>query len=68
MRLRLEHSVQLCDLQHKEGQGPVGVDPQKATEVIRGLEHFSCEDKLRIAVQSGEGKALEETSLQLSGT
>lgn len=69
MRFRLERSVQLCCLQHKEGRGPVGVGPQKATKVIRGLEHFSCEDKLhgRITIQSGEGKALEETSLQPSG-
>ena len=31
----------------QEGHGPVGVGPEEATEMIRGLEHLSCEDSLR---------------------
>jgi len=27
--------------------GPVGVGPEEATKMIRGLEHLSCEERLR---------------------
>jgi len=26
----------------------VGIGPEEATKMIRGLEHFSCEDRLRM--------------------
>jgi len=31
----------------QEGHRPVGAGPEEATKVIRGLEHLSCEDRLR---------------------
>lgn len=31
----------------QEGCGPVGVSPEEATEMIRGLENLSCEKRLR---------------------
>jgi len=30
-----------------EGHGPVGVGPEEATEMIRGLKHLSYEERLR---------------------
>jgi len=27
--------------------GPVGVGPEEATKMIRGLEHLCCEERLR---------------------
>jgi len=31
----------------QERHGPVGVGPEEATKMIRGLEHLSCEERLR---------------------
>jgi len=31
----------------QEGHGPAGAGPEEATKTIRGLEHLSCEDRLR---------------------
>ncbi|KAK4825667.1 hypothetical protein QYF61_001490 [Mycteria americana] len=31
----------------QEGHGPVGAGPEEATKMVRGLEHLSCEDRLR---------------------
>jgi len=31
----------------QEGHGTVGAGPEEATKMIRGLEHLSCEDRLR---------------------
>jgi len=31
----------------QEGHGPVGVGPEEATKMIQGLEHLSCEERLR---------------------
>jgi len=31
----------------QERHGPVGAGPEEATETIQGLEHLSCEEKLR---------------------
>lgn len=65
MRRHLEHGVQLCGLQHKGGCGTVGVGPQEGQSGDQGAGAPLYEDKLRVGVvQSGEGKALEETSLQ----
>jgi len=44
----------------QESHGPVGVGPEEATKIIRGLEHLCCEERLRVgAVQPAEEKALE---------
>jgi len=29
------------------GHGPVGARPEEATKMVRRLEHFSCEERLR---------------------
>ena len=31
----------------QEGRGAVGAGPEEATEMVRGLEHLSCEERLR---------------------
>ena len=31
----------------QERHGPVGTGPEEATKMIRGLEHLSCEERLR---------------------
>jgi len=31
----------------REGHGPVGVGPEEATKMIQGLQHLSCEERLR---------------------
>ena len=31
----------------QERHGPVGAGPEEATKIIRGLEHLSCEERLR---------------------
>jgi len=31
----------------QERQGPVGAGPEEATKMARGLEHLSCEERLR---------------------
>jgi len=42
----------------QERGGTVGAGPEEATKMIRGLEHLSCEERLRVgAVQPGEEKA-----------
>jgi len=35
------------DLSAQERHGPVGAGPEEATKMIRGLEHLSCEERLR---------------------
>jgi len=41
-----------------EGHGPVGVGPEETTKMVRGLEHLSCEERLRVGVvQPGAEKA-----------
>jgi len=47
VRPRLESCIQLWRPQHKKGHGAVGVGPEQATKMIRGLEHVSCEERLR---------------------
>jgi len=31
----------------QERHGPIGAEPEEATEMIRGLEHLSCEERMR---------------------
>ena len=46
--------------------GPVGMSPEKAMKVVRGLEHLCCGERLRVgAVQPGEEKALRRSSCKL---
>jgi len=46
-----------CD--RPEGHRLVGMGPEEATKMIRGLEHLSYEEWLRVgAVEPGEEKAL----------
>jgi len=47
LRPHLESWVQLWSPQHKKAHGCVGAGPEEATEMIRGLEHLSYEDRLR---------------------
>lgn len=45
MGLHLRHCVQAWEPQHKDVELSVG--PEEATEMLRGLEHHSCEERLR---------------------
>ena len=40
----------------QEGWGALGVGPEKGTKVIRGLEHLSCDERLRELGLLGLGK------------
>jgi len=52
----------------QERHGPVGVGSEEATKVIRGMEHLSYEERLRVgAVQpqsrrEGSGETLQQPS------
>ena len=59
VRPHLEYCVQLWDTQHKKEMDLLQRVQRRAMKMIRGLEHLSYEDKLRLGVvQPGDKKAL----------
>jgi len=58
VRLHLESCVQLWSPQHKQDMELLERVQKKDTKMLKGLEHLSCEERLRVgAVQPGEEKA-----------
>ena len=67
MRPHLEYCVRAWGPQHKKYMELVKQVQRRATKMIRGLRHLSCEERLRECLawrREGSG----ETSLQSSNT
>jgi len=47
VRCHLEYCVQLCSPQHRKDMDLLGCVQRRATKMIRGMEHLSCEERLR---------------------
>ncbi|KAK4830257.1 hypothetical protein QYF61_009350 [Mycteria americana] len=47
MRAHLEHCIQLWDPQYKKGMDLLKQVQRRAMKMVRGLEHLSCEERLR---------------------
>jgi len=48
VRHHLESCIQLCSPQHKKDMELLEQVQRRTTKMIRGLEHLSYEDKLRV--------------------
>jgi len=43
----MQYCAQTWAPQHKKRCGAVGAGPEEGTKVFRGLQHLSCEERLR---------------------
>jgi len=67
VRPHLESCIQLWSPQHRKDVDLLEWGQRRATKMIRGLEHLSCEERLRpLGSQPGEKKALGRPCSTLS--